>query len=68
MSDYCVNKRAQQNGDHEVHKQGCQFWPAPENVQLLGQHTNCGSAVATARHYYRQVNGCKTCANPCHTQ
>jgi len=62
MDDYCVNKNVQTNGDHEVHKSGCVYWPAPANVQLLGQHSSCASAVRAARGYFTQVNGCKTCS------
>jgi len=31
MAYYCVNKNAQANGDHEVHKVGCSFYPNQEN-------------------------------------
>ena len=68
MDDYCVNKSKQANGDHEVHKKGCIYWPSQANVQSLGQHSNCSSAVRTARSHFTQVNGCKTCSTACHTQ
>jgi hypothetical protein len=68
MANYCVNRGQQSNGDHEVHKEGCQYWPTPANVQILGGHSNCTDAVRAARVYYTQVNGCKTCSLPCHTQ
>jgi len=68
MAYYCVNKNAQSNGDHEVHKSGCSFYPAPENRISLGEHLVCSTAVSKARDYYDQVNGCYYCANPCHTQ
>ena len=68
MAEYCVNKVAQANGDHEVHEQGCQFWPAAHNRQSLGNHPNCASAVREARRHFTNVNGCFYCARPCHTQ
>jgi len=68
MAEYCVNKTEQANGDHEVHERGCVYWPAPQNAQLLGNHANCAGAVTAARGYFRQVNGCRTCSRPCHTQ
>jgi len=68
VGQYCVNKSEQSNGDHEVHEQGCMFWPLPHNVLPLGWYSNCADAVKTARSYYRQVNGCWTCCRPCHTQ
>lgn len=67
VDTYCVNKNAQDNGDHEVHKEGCDFWPDPENVLPLGQFRNCHEAVAEAKKHYTQTNGCKFCCLPCHT-
>ena len=67
MSWYCVNKNAQDNGDHEVHKEGCKFFPAPENRIYLGKFSSCHAAVVKARDYYSQVNGCYFCSGPCHT-
>lgn len=67
MARYYVNKNAQSNGDHEVHKQDCSFLPLPENRIYLGDFTYCSSAVTEARKHYRQVNGCYYCAKPCHT-
>ena len=40
MDRYCVNTRAQANGDHEVHKEGCTFMPLPQNQHYLGAHSN----------------------------
>lgn len=67
MSYYYVNQNAQANGDHEVHKTGCNFIPEPENRTFLGDFSYCSSAVTEAKRYYTQVNGCYYCANPCHT-
>ena len=49
MVHYCVNKNVQQNGDHEVHKIGCRWYPQLENRLSLGEHTNCSSAVIEAK-------------------
>lgn len=71
MASYYVNDRAQSNGDHEVHnKSACTSdnFPRPENARYLGDFSNCRDAVAAARLYYSQVNGCYWCANACHTQ
>lgn len=67
MAKYYVNKNAQNNGDHEVHKQGCFWLPKVENRIYLGEHTSCKSAVRKAKDYYDQVNGCYHCSNECHT-
>ena len=67
MAKYYVNKNAQANGDHEVHKSGCQFMPKPENRIYLGDFANCHDAVREAKRHYRQSNGCYFCSRPCHT-
>lgn len=66
MAYYRVNNNAQANGDHEVHKMGCAWWPT-NNYTSLGDHSNCWSAVLEARKYHSQVNGCYFCSNECHT-
>ena len=65
MANYCVNNRAQLNGDHEVHKAGCTYWPTDRTD--LGEHSSCFTAVAAAKQYYSQSNGCATCSPACHT-
>lgn len=65
MAQYCVNVIAQSNGDHEVHKEGCIYWPSHKID--LGDHWLCSAAVIVAKRYYTQSNGCKTCSPGCHT-
>ncbi|PTX58818.1 hypothetical protein C8N46_112126 [Kordia periserrulae] len=67
MAKYYVNKNAQANGDHEVHKSGCLWLPNAENRKYLGEFSNCEDAVEKAKDYYDQVNGCYYCSNDCHT-
>ena len=70
MPYYCVNARAQAvSGDHEVHEEGCTYWPDDENVRDLGWHSNCHSAVERAKVLYPfwKINGCYWCSRPCHT-
>ena len=68
MARYYVNRNAQPNGDHEVHKQGCSYMPADENRINLGEHTTCHTAVAKAkREHFAKSNGCYYCSNECHT-
>lgn len=45
MALYYVNKNAQNNGDHEVHKSGCSWMPDKDNRIFLGDFTNCFGAV-----------------------
>ena len=63
--NYYVNNNAQSNGDHEVHSEGCVYMP--HDKRFLGNYTNCGEAVAEAKKYFRQSNGCKYCCPVCHT-
>lgn len=63
-----VNKNAQANGDHEVHKLTCDFLPEPQNRKYLGQFDNCAEAVQEAKKSYKQSNGCFYCCGGCHTQ
>ena len=67
MAQCYVNKNAQSNGDHEVHKAGCSWLPNAENRIYLGDFYYCRPAVVEARKYYTRVNGCYFCSNACHT-
>ncbi|HEY4641706.1 MAG TPA: hypothetical protein VII75_10205 [Thermoanaerobaculia bacterium] len=68
MHYYYVNKNAQSNGDHEVHRDGCSYMPEVANQQYLGYFSNCWDAVREAKKTYPQSNGCYYCSNACHTQ
>ncbi|MFT7900241.1 hypothetical protein VBY74_09680 [Tenacibaculum ascidiaceicola] len=67
MARYYVNKNAQANGDHEVHKLECSWIPKVENRIYLGEFDNCKDAVKEAKKYYSKVNGCYYCSKECHT-
>lgn len=66
MDHYYVNTRAQDTGEHEVHKEGCQWFP--DSTKDLGDHENCHGAVEKAKEYYSNVDGCKHCSPDCHTK
>ena len=66
MSKYYVNKNAQSNGDHEVHKEGCQWMPSPENRTYLGVFLNCSDALREAKKKYLLSDGCAHCCSACH--
>ena len=55
MPKYYVNKNAQDNGDHEVHKEGCSYMPSEENKKYLGEFTNCHDAVEAAKEIAPKV-------------
>jgi hypothetical protein len=67
MASYYVNKNAQDNGDHEVHKSGCSFMPDLSNRIYLGDYDNCRDAVREAKKHFSQSNGCYYCARECNT-
>lgn len=66
MENYYVNNVAQSSGEHEVHKEGCTYFPS--NRTYLGYFLNCQEAIQKARTIYSNVDGCYTCARPCHTR
>lgn len=66
LDKYYINKKAQSNGDHEVHKEGCEFFPSLAHALYLGVFTSCHEAVDFAkRRYFEQSNGCYTCSAEC---
>lgn len=73
MPRFIINKKAQPNGDHEVHNldavPSCGHLPDPVNQHDLGVHPLCQSAVAYAKRTtnYSRINGCFYCAKACHT-
>lgn len=68
MPEYYVNRNAQPNGDHEVHRADYCPTPAdPENRLHLGIFPSCRGAVEAAKRHYPQSNGCANCSPECHT-
>ena len=67
MKKYYVNKNAQSNGDHEVHRNDCVYMPNAVNAKYLGEFSSCVGAVAEAKKTFARANGCKTCSILCHT-
>lgn len=63
---YYVNKNAQMNGDHEVHRATCSKLPAPENRQYLGDFSTSQEAVREARKSYIRADGCAYCCPESH--
>lgn len=66
-TNYYVNRNQQQNGDHEVHKDGCYWLPLPHNRIHLGAYASCRLAVLEAKRHFKRANGCKHCSSACHT-
>lgn len=68
MANYRLNLNQQANGDYEVHKDDCNYYPS-QNYDDLGTFSSCETAVAEAKrkHASKQINGCYWCSKPCHT-
>ena len=64
---FYVNKNAQPNGDHEVHRSDCSWLPVVENRIYLGDFTTSQAAVQEARKYFVCVDGCYYCCPESHT-
>lgn len=64
---YYVNNSSQQNGDHEVHKEGCSWLSMAKDVKYLGVYNNGNEAVAYAKRFYYQADGCYYCCREAHT-
>ena len=67
MNEFYVNKRKDDDGDNEVHQQGCYWLSLAGNTEYLGMFSNCVGAVAEARRRGYNANGCKHCSPECHT-
>jgi hypothetical protein len=65
---YYVNKRVQNNGDHEVHTESCIYLPNIFDREYLGDYSSCKPAVDEAKKTYNTADGCKTCSSSCHTR
>jgi hypothetical protein len=66
MNLYYVNKNAQANGDHEVHKSTCSYLPEPQHQLYLGYFSNCQDAVKEAKKTYPFfADGCHYCCPEC---
>lgn len=63
--NYYVNNKAQVNGDHEVHRENCQYLPLDR--KYVGNHATCAEAVREAIKIYPKSNGCATCSRECNT-
>ena len=63
---YYVNKVAQSNGDHEVHRVTCSWLPNASNCLYLGDFSSSASALREARKYYSRVDGCFYCCPEIH--
>ena len=68
VPNYYVNDTAQTSGEHEVHSDGCPYLPYVTSKTDLGHFYSCQPAVAKAKEFYNNVDGCATCSPACHTR
>ena len=73
MANYYLNLNAQSNGDHEVHKDTCQYYflyVRGYNFELLGSFYSEIDAVRYARskHPNLKIDGCKFCCPRAHNE
>jgi hypothetical protein len=68
MKKFYVNKKAQDNGDHEVHNEDCQHLPFLDNRRYLGDFYSCAGALSEAKKFYATADGCIICSRTCHKQ
>ena len=61
MKSYYVNN----NGDHEVHKEGCERLKMVLSKTYLGVFNNCEDAVREAQKTYSNADGCFYCSREC---
>ena len=66
LNRYFVNKNAQPDGIHEVHKDGCRLLPNEKTCIDLGIHMHGISAMVKAKFFYQQSKGCSFCTRGCH--
>ena len=63
---YLLDKIHQPNGEFEVHEASCpRAPPDAENRLHLGDFPHCRDALAVARKYFHNVNGCRHCSPEC---
>jgi hypothetical protein len=56
---YFINNHAAENGNHEVHAQGCKLMPSDK--AYLGNFENVGQALVEARKDFWQSSSCSGC-------
>ncbi|HEX2969869.1 MAG TPA: hypothetical protein VHO46_12285 [Bacteroidales bacterium] len=63
MEVYYINLREDKNGNHSVHRYGCQRLADPVNRFCLGIFPDSELAVKNASEKFRKVVCCKLCCD-----
>ena len=68
MARYYVNKNKDNDGDNEVHIDGCAWLEMAMETEFLGDFTSCLPAVDEARSRGYDADGCEHCSEDCHAR
>lgn len=75
LENYYLNKNAQSNGDHEVHRESCKFYylyKYGNNFEYIGKFSNEMDAVSYAKSLNysiaNKIDGCAFCCPKAHTK
>lgn len=58
---FYINKKPQQNGEHELHTGTCVFLPHETRRIDIGEYFCCNTAVEVSKNYFKKVNSCYFC-------
>lgn len=61
MQKYHVHKKKMASGDHEVHKEGCEWCPPQDQLYSIGEFSTPEKALESAKKKYPSANGCHHC-------
>ncbi|MBP2133389.1 hypothetical protein J2128_001343 [Methanomicrobium sp. W14] len=65
MTKYYVNDNTDNQGNHEVHKEGCSWLKLVVSSTYLGEFSSCKDAVAAAKKIYSTADGDIHCIPEC---
>jgi len=54
-------KKAQNGGNHEIHREECSRKPVETNLLYLGNYYLYSAAVVAASNFFNSVKGCCRC-------
>lgn len=66
MLIFGLDSEKNDQGQHLVHRLGCQHYPHRDRVIRLGRHDDCPEAIEEAKAHRTPVNGCWACIPSCH--
>lgn len=61
MDDFFVEKRANEAGEHVVHKECCPSLPAKDELRWLGVRSNTAAPLKEAADWFAKSSPCPVC-------